>query len=324
MRRSLRSLGVLLFLLVPVVAAAGGTHVITTEDGTGADAFVLNRWPDLNYGAEQSVQLKNAAAVDGMYHHDRKGYLRFDLASLPGGLEPVALVLTVTGQQLGNPITGTQSFTVYGLDDSDPGEGWDESLITWINAPANNTSSPNELLPNASVVAEFTLEDGGVAGQEVVLADPRVATFVADDTDARVTFVVVRETYDPDPDGWVHSFYSREHPTAPAPELRFGTAATGVAGAPGGVRAGIHLGAARPNPVRGRTTFLVTSDRSTAAVLDVFDVRGRRVARPFEGTLAAGAHTIEWTANPGIPAGVYFVALRGAGEERVRRIAVVR
>ncbi len=55
--------------------------------------------------------------------------------------------------------------------------------------------------------------------------------------------------------------------------------------------------------------------------------RGRRVATPFAGAAAAGAHVASWDGRDGAGApvadGIYFVRLSAAGEVRVRRLVVL-
>jgi hypothetical protein len=57
--------------------------------------------------------------------------------------------------------------------------------------------------------------------------------------------------------------------------------------------------------------------------LDVFDVRGRRVARLARGVQSAGAHAVTWDAL-GTPPGVYYVRLRQGGSTEVRSRSLVR
>jgi hypothetical protein len=75
-----------------------------------------------------------------------------------------------------------------------------------------------------------------------------------------------------------------------------------------------------PNPVRGAASFAFDLPRPSPVTLEVFDVRGRRVARLADGVLEAGAHEARWSA-PG-PAGVYFARLRAMGETRLIRTIV--
>jgi len=66
-----------------------------------------------------------------------------------------------------------------------------------------------------------------------------------------------------------------------------------------------------------------TLPKAAAAVLEMFDIAGRRVIAREVGTLGAGPHAIDLAAERrGIP-GVYFLRLTQGPLTRVRRIVVV-
>lgn len=60
-----------------------------------------------------------------------------------------------------------------------------------------------------------------------------------------------------------------------------------------------------PNPFRDRTDFRVDVARAGTVTIDLFDVLGRRVARPFRGRLAAGSHRVPFDASSLAP-GTYL------------------
>lgn len=75
-----------------------------------------------------------------------------------------------------------------------------------------------------------------------------------------------------------------------------------------------------PNPFNPTTTLRFTLVAPSEVRLDVFDLRGRRVATPLAGHLPAGEQAIAWeatdTAGDPLPAGVYLARLAsGAGEQ---------
>jgi len=78
---------------------------------------------------------------------------------------------------------------------------------------------------------------------------------------------------------------------------------------------------AYPNPAAGSLTFSFPSTR--AAVMDVYDVRGRQVASL---TKPAGASTLVWDidAEQDIASGIYLAKVRNAGNDRAQKIVVVR
>ena len=189
---------------------------ITTADGNGADAYVLSNAPNSNFGSSTTVQVKYAAG--GVPGFQRKGYFRFDLSGVMTPLDDATLTLTIGDPVGGVPVVGLQTFSVYGLLDGDPGETWGESTITWNNAPANDTSNGNGVLsPPGSFLGDFSLTGTGTPGTPVTLSGSDLVDFLNADTDDLATFIVVRDTFDPNSNGWIHSFASKENTTlAPA------------------------------------------------------------------------------------------------------------
>jgi len=89
--------------------------------------------------------------------------------------------------------------------------------------------------------------------------------------------------------------------------------------------ASLHMAAPWPNPARDGVNFSF-SGRGEGA-LEILDLAGRRVATPWQGTLA-GEATARWdgrdTAGREVPGGVYFARLRTGSETRLRRIVRVK
>jgi hypothetical protein len=76
-----------------------------------------------------------------------------------------------------------------------------------------------------------------------------------------------------------------------------------------------------PNPARDRATLAFDLPRRSDISLQVFDVRGRRIADLLEGPQMPGRLRVEWPTR-GRPAGVYFVRLRADGRTLTRRMIV--
>ena len=81
--------------------------------------------------------------------------------------------------------------------------------------------------------------------------------------------------------------------------------------------------AAGPNPARGAVRVTFALDMPGDATLDVFDVRGRRVARLLTGAQPAGTWTVVWDAS-GVAPGVYTVRLAAGTAATSRVVTVVR
>ncbi len=83
-----------------------------------------------------------------------------------------------------------------------------------------------------------------------------------------------------------------------------------------------------PNPSRGPVRIAFTLPARGAARLELFDVGGRRVATPLDGTLDAGAHEVAWDGRSErgetLGAGLYFARLTTREGQRVTRIVRAR
>ena len=79
---------------------------------------------------------------------------------------------------------------------------------------------------------------------------------------------------------------------------------------------------AEPNPVTDRAALVFELHRTSFVSIDVFDVKGRLVARVLRGTRAAGLHRIAWSPS-GLSSGAYICRLR-AGSYVADRLVLVR
>ena len=86
--------------------------------------------------------------------------------------------------------------------------------------------------------------------------------------------------------------------------------------------------AVKPNPFASRTTIEFALDAPGEAILDVFDVAGRRVARISDDNAVAGSNTLEWDGRGEkgpVGSGVYFVRLSLNGHVAdSRRLVLIR
>jgi len=117
--------------------------------------------------------------------------------------------------------------------------------------------------------------------------------------------------------------------TATVDELGAFRAAAGPAGT-GTVRDArfLEIRGSFPNPFGEATTIrFEIRDRQRVAV-DIFDVRGRLVARVLDSALEPGVHEILWDgtsgSGEGAPPGVYFYRVRGTVTESVGKIVLAR
>jgi len=95
----------------------------------------------------------------------------------------------------------------------------------------------------------------------------------------------------------------------------------------GGVPAiGVTLAAPHPNPWSGVGALDVRFRLPAPGPveLEVFDVRGRRIATLHRGSAEAGEQVVRWDAQGRVAEGLHFIRLRAAGIERVQRVLIVR
>ncbi|MFN8177263.1 MAG: FlgD immunoglobulin-like domain containing protein [bacterium] len=108
--------------------------------------------------------------------------------------------------------------------------------------------------------------------------------------------------------------------------LYAGTAAVG-AGMPPSIPT-LQLSQSAPNPATGRTRIPFILPREGRATLRVYDAAGRLVETLVDGTLAAGAHSAEWTARTAsgqlLPAGAYFYRLETPRGSLSRSLILIR
>ena len=83
-----------------------------------------------------------------------------------------------------------------------------------------------------------------------------------------------------------------------------------------------------PNPFARSTLITFTLARDCVALLEVFDMGGRRVDLLVEGRLDAGRHSVSWngtdTAGQHLPAGVYSYRLTVPGFHSYRKLVILK
>lgn len=85
---------------------------------------------------------------------------------------------------------------------------------------------------------------------------------------------------------------------------------------------------AGPNPFNPATEIRFGVGTRSRIVLDVFDLRGRRVRRLVDETLDPGIHQAVWSGidgnGRGVASGVYLVRLQGSGVTLKRAVTVIK
>ena len=162
-------------------------EVITTATGQGADTYIESNNPAANHGDAEYIVLKERE-----WGTARKGYLKFDISSLPN--------TTFTNVRLSLFSAGTfgtayNDFTigVYGIDDSAGLDGWDEATLNLYNAPAQDSSS-NGFTADAEFLGNIIISKDSHTGDGYALANQAILDFINSDTDGLITIAVNIDT----------------------------------------------------------------------------------------------------------------------------------
>lgn len=180
-----------------------------TTLSANADAYVQNGGDvNTNFGADAQLRVK---ANNNDNDFSRKTYLQFDVSGI-GTAETANLQLTIP-----NPVPAlgsnnndlTYTFNVFGLNDGVTAEDWDESLLTWNNAPGNDITSRNLLNSDATLLGTFTVTGRGAPGEVIDFTSFELIDFLNMDTDGLATLILTRATVQTS-DTVVHVFSSKE------------------------------------------------------------------------------------------------------------------
>ncbi|MEO5987337.1 MAG: T9SS type A sorting domain-containing protein, partial [Candidatus Eisenbacteria bacterium] len=84
------------------------------------------------------------------------------------------------------------------------------------------------------------------------------------------------------------------------------------------------LHGARPNPASSSELTVAFSLRTNApALLELFDVNGRRVSGRNVGSMGPGAHTLRWAEGERVRAGLYWLRLHQGTDSAMSRVVVI-
>jgi ferric-dicitrate binding protein FerR (iron transport regulator) len=199
------------------VFESGGWTAIPTSFGSGKDGYTRRNDDGSAFGRQPLFIVKHTDLREGR-NNERRGFLGFDLSQVTAAeVEEAQLVLSPVSSGFGfSSLVPDSRFAVYGITDESV-DGWDESALKWAQSPGCTDEGPSPALTRK--LGEFSIPRGG-AGGGIVIEGGALAEFVRRDTNGLVSFVVVRETGEFDPNGLAHGFASKEHPSARPPTLR--------------------------------------------------------------------------------------------------------
>lgn len=79
-----------------------------------------------------------------------------------------------------------------------------------------------------------------------------------------------------------------------------------------------------PNPSRGSVSLALSAAAGTEAVVDAWDLQGRRLAGLWEGPLGDAPVTVVWDPGDEVPGGVYLIRISTPSGESFSRVALLR
>lgn len=149
-------------------APAAGAQTIVAI----GDAFVLKQ-------SASNVMGGNSLMVSSRTgNYARKTYLSFDLSSLSSVTVDAASSLSLGFVSLSGPASGSVTLYVYGITDSTA--TFDESAITWNNAPKNNTDHYTDFSSSGvALLGTITVDSASITqGTTVSLSGAGLADFL--------------------------------------------------------------------------------------------------------------------------------------------------
>jgi hypothetical protein len=78
-----------------------------------------------------------------------------------------------------------------------------------------------------------------------------------------------------------------------------------------------------PNPFAGSTDISFKLEQAERVSLEIFDIKGRKIANILQEHKAAGSHTLSWNADD-LPAGIYIMRLSGQSFSETRRMLLLK
>lgn len=201
-----------------------GTAALTTASLSAAtvtttavqDAHVAaSSSADSNFDDPEQLLVKAGGSLSSI---TRKAYMRFDLSGLAAPtLTPEAKLQLDVRSMFGNG-GNSHGFRVYGINDTAAGQNWDETTITWNNAPGNWTISQAALLESEStLLGTFSVADG-TTDADLEFSSDELDSFLLADSDGLITLAITRTTFNSSANS---SFYSRENADTDGPQLSY-------------------------------------------------------------------------------------------------------
>jgi ferric-dicitrate binding protein FerR (iron transport regulator) len=199
------------------VQEADGWVSIPTSFGRGKDAYSRRGDAGGSLGRQPLVIVKHTELWDGR-KNERRAVLTFDVSQISkADLIEAEFVLTPVHTGFGfSSLVPDSCFAVYGITDESL-DAWSELEMRWDSTPGCNEEGP--VASQTRRLAEFWIPRGG-GMSSITVRGSAFAEFIRADSNGLVSFLIIRETGETDPNGLAHGFASKEHPSARPPTLR--------------------------------------------------------------------------------------------------------
>lgn len=203
----------------PINQLGDGWQIVTTAYGRGKDSWVQSSQQKVT-GRESFLRVKHTTLSDTL---NRKAYAAFDLSAFENRrVAEAEFVLHVEPSDLGfASLVPDAVFKIYALTDESQ-DAWQESELTWENAPAHSAAPEHRNAPVAGqsiFLGQFTVPQGTTRGAYSVKGEALVECLNTD-TNGLLTLIICRETDELASSGLAHAFASKENTRNTPPLLK--------------------------------------------------------------------------------------------------------
>lgn len=191
--------------ILAAVSSASAVTIAPTHDG-----FIRGNQANT---VQPDTQLTITSSQGG-----RIAYIQFDLSGQDGTFSDAVLSVSVS-----NNNNAATVYDVYGLNDLVTGEAWDESTLTYNNAPGNGGFP---VITDSSLLDSFTLSSSTTSvGDTINLSASAITDYLNADTNGIVSFIIVRNATN-GINGEGSALHSTEGNALLAPSLEFTVTST--------------------------------------------------------------------------------------------------
>jgi hypothetical protein len=253
---------------------------------------------DSNYAADVLLRVRGSATVD----NQRKTYLKFDISNFTGTAIDRA-ELKLTAYQVIANTSGPNRMDVFTV----PTDGWNESSITWNNAPAKGDYIATQEFGTKSTTQPDTTYPIDVTKyvKNEFLGD-KVVSFCLIDTSNNNTDIRLGSSR-----GFVQ-----------APQLVL-FSITGVNDRLNNIPGVFTVNQNYPNPFNPTTNISYSIPSSGLVKVAVYDILGNVVAVLANEVQKAGQHDLTWNASS-LSSGVYFYRVQYADYNKTIKMILMK